>query len=201
VVTRPVCGATTPLATWPSEHRCQPSVMRGSTPTPPRAYRICGLAGIRGGTGEFTSVDPDLAQTGQPYSYAGDDPVNEGDPSDALEIPLVHWCIGACVHKPGPTMELDPLAPPQWWEPSAVPSSRVHVVNRTRPPGYGLSPLSGTTPGKGFTVLAPEPLVPLPPHFWRLWRRRARRRAFPPLEQAGGRKSARLREKPRARSA
>jgi hypothetical protein len=27
------------------------------------------------------SVDPALAQTDQPYAYAGDDPVNEGDPS------------------------------------------------------------------------------------------------------------------------
>jgi RHS repeat-associated protein len=33
------------------------------------------------GTAEFTSVDPDVAETGQPYVYAGDDPVNEGDPS------------------------------------------------------------------------------------------------------------------------
>jgi RHS repeat-associated protein len=33
------------------------------------------------GIGEFTSVDPDLAETGQPYQYAGDDPVNENDPS------------------------------------------------------------------------------------------------------------------------
>jgi RHS repeat-associated protein len=33
------------------------------------------------GTGTFTSVDPDLAQTDQPYAYAGDDPVNDSDPS------------------------------------------------------------------------------------------------------------------------
>jgi RHS repeat-associated protein len=32
-------------------------------------------------TAELTSVDPDVAGTGQPYAYAGDDPVNEGDPS------------------------------------------------------------------------------------------------------------------------
>jgi RHS repeat-associated protein len=32
-------------------------------------------------TAEFSSVDPAVAQTGQPYAYAGDDPVNENDPS------------------------------------------------------------------------------------------------------------------------
>jgi RHS repeat-associated protein len=33
------------------------------------------------GTGEFTTVDPYLALTGQPYQYSGDDPVNHGDPT------------------------------------------------------------------------------------------------------------------------
>ncbi len=33
------------------------------------------------GTGEFMSVDPDVAETGQPYAYAGDNPVNASDPS------------------------------------------------------------------------------------------------------------------------
>ena len=32
-------------------------------------------------TGEFLTVDPDVAETGQPYYYAGDDPVNATDPS------------------------------------------------------------------------------------------------------------------------
>ncbi|MGD0808295.1 MAG: RHS repeat-associated core domain-containing protein, partial [Acidimicrobiales bacterium] len=32
------------------------------------------------GTGLFTSVDPDLAETGQAYAYADDDPVDSGDP-------------------------------------------------------------------------------------------------------------------------
>ena len=36
------------------------------------------------GTGEFASVDPDLAATGQPYAYAGDNPVNGGDPTGQL---------------------------------------------------------------------------------------------------------------------
>jgi RHS repeat-associated protein len=32
------------------------------------------------GTDQFTSVDPDVAETGEPYAYVGDDPVNDADP-------------------------------------------------------------------------------------------------------------------------
>jgi RHS repeat-associated protein len=32
------------------------------------------------GAGQFFSVDPDVAETGQPYAYTGDDPVNAIDP-------------------------------------------------------------------------------------------------------------------------
>jgi RHS repeat-associated protein len=38
------------------------------------------------GTGQFLSVDPLVDETGQPYAYAGDDPVNETDPTGL-------WCI------------------------------------------------------------------------------------------------------------
>ena len=34
-------------------------------------------------TGQFLSVDPDLAETGEPYAYAGDDPVKRGGPERA----------------------------------------------------------------------------------------------------------------------
>ena len=40
-------------------------------------------------TGEFTSMDPSLGQTNQPYSYADDDPVNIGDPTG-------RWTEGWC---------------------------------------------------------------------------------------------------------
>ncbi len=36
-------------------------------------------------TAQFTSVDPLVAKTLQPYEYAGDDPVNGGDPSGMCE--------------------------------------------------------------------------------------------------------------------
>ena len=32
-------------------------------------------------TGQFLSVDPDVAETQEPYGYAGDNPVNGGDPT------------------------------------------------------------------------------------------------------------------------
>jgi RHS repeat-associated protein len=35
----------------------------------------------RAGTGTFTSVDPDVAETNQAYAYADDDPVNGSDPT------------------------------------------------------------------------------------------------------------------------
>ena len=41
-------------------------------------------------TGEFTTADPDLAQTDQAYEYAEDDPVNESDPSG-------QWTHGYCL--------------------------------------------------------------------------------------------------------
>jgi RHS repeat-associated protein len=37
-------------------------------------------------TGQFISVDPLEAQTGQPYSYADDDPINETDPSGLFSL-------------------------------------------------------------------------------------------------------------------
>lgn len=41
-------------------------------------------------TDEFVSVDPDVAQTGTPYGYAGDDPVNQGDPLGLYSYVLNH---------------------------------------------------------------------------------------------------------------
>jgi uncharacterized protein RhaS with RHS repeats len=37
-------------------------------------------------TEQFISVDPLVSQTGQPFSYAGDDPANASDPSGQDEI-------------------------------------------------------------------------------------------------------------------
>ncbi len=61
------------------------------------------------GTGEFTSVDPDLAETAQPYVYAGDDPVNEVDPSGQYACTPEPWtwagCLGDVVDAAGDLVE------------------------------------------------------------------------------------------------
>jgi Bacterial EndoU nuclease len=44
-------------------------------------------------TGQFVSVDPMVNETGQPYLYAGDDPVNGVDP-DGLCLFGGSWCNG-----------------------------------------------------------------------------------------------------------
>ena len=38
-------------------------------------------------TDQFLSVDPDVAETGQPYAFTGDDPLNATDP---LGLSLIH---------------------------------------------------------------------------------------------------------------
>lgn len=48
-------------------------------------------------TGAFVSVDPDVGITGQPYAYAGDDPINEVDPSGDLGCGFL-W-LGNCSPK------------------------------------------------------------------------------------------------------
>lgn len=45
------------------------------------------------GTGQFLSVDPAVNVTGQPYAYAGDDPVNQSDPLGLYSYQF-NWNIG-----------------------------------------------------------------------------------------------------------
>jgi len=45
-------------------------------------------------TDQFLSVDPDLAETGQPYAFTGDDPLNATDPL-GLKCKKGHSCPGA----------------------------------------------------------------------------------------------------------
>jgi hypothetical protein len=48
-------------------------------------------------TGSFVSVDPDVAATGQAYAYAGDDPVNNVDPSGLCNSGVANgYYPGAC---------------------------------------------------------------------------------------------------------
>jgi hypothetical protein len=62
-------------------------------------------------TGQFLSVDPDLAETGQPYTFTGDDPLNATDLL-GLSIPGGPGvCPGpnaACAAKTGPPSSAAP---------------------------------------------------------------------------------------------
>jgi RHS repeat-associated protein len=49
------------------------------------------------GTGTFSSVDPDLSSTNEPYEYAGDDPVNESDPTGLISGGACGWLPGCGV--------------------------------------------------------------------------------------------------------
>ena len=46
-------------------------------------------------TAQFVSVDPFVSQTQQPYEYAGDDPVDQADPTGLFCI-LGHNPNGSC---------------------------------------------------------------------------------------------------------
>jgi RHS repeat-associated protein len=49
-------------------------------------------------TAQFISVDPAVAMTGEPYTYADDNPINETDPTGLFHVPGTNWCIGTCSH-------------------------------------------------------------------------------------------------------
>jgi hypothetical protein len=46
----------------------------------PGSHRVVDRYYYDPGTDQFLSVDPDVADTGQPYAYTGDDPLNATDP-------------------------------------------------------------------------------------------------------------------------
>ena len=82
-----------PSPSYP-DRESSPSKAAARKGRPPPEYvatrgGVCVARWYDPGTGEFMSVDPDLAETDQPYAYASDDPVNEGDPSgDSVELCL-----------------------------------------------------------------------------------------------------------------
>jgi RHS repeat-associated protein len=51
-------------------------------------------------TGQFTSADPDAATTGEPYAYAGGDPVDATDPTGLC---AESWCPPPPAHGSNPT--------------------------------------------------------------------------------------------------
>lgn len=69
--------------------QCRSSEESSRSQVRENARGVCVARWYDPGTGQFLSVDPDLAETDQPYAYAGDDPVNESDPTgDSVDLCL-----------------------------------------------------------------------------------------------------------------
>ena len=114
------------------------------------------------GTGEFISVDPDLAETGEPYAYAGDDPVNGGDPS-GLCWSLAPGVYGPCLPPPpgvpydGSFDTQEILQYPQVLKglnPQQVVDSLAGrpVGPEDAPPGWFVTPGQGTSVAPGWVM-------------------------------------------------
>jgi len=73
------------------------------------ARAVCVARWYDPATAEFTSIDPDAVETGTPYAYAGDDPVNEGDPSGMDPCVWADGSIsgGGCSHEGVDMSQLD----------------------------------------------------------------------------------------------
>jgi len=75
-------------------------------------------------TGQFLSVDPMVDETGQPYAYAGDDPVNASDPSGlATCAGWLGWVPGC-----GVVTDLQNAAAPAWRDVNDVPQDVDYLV-------------------------------------------------------------------------
>jgi RHS repeat-associated protein len=75
----------------PLSRRCPPNRGRSNTPfglASDRRNRLTYLIHryYDPQTGQFLTVDPLLDQTGQPYTYAADDPINADDPDGAVRV-------------------------------------------------------------------------------------------------------------------
>ena len=56
-------------------------------------------------TGEFVTIDPDVAKTGVSYAYAGEDPTNETDPAGLIPNLAGEACAGQIKPPKGVTQE------------------------------------------------------------------------------------------------
>jgi RHS repeat-associated protein len=105
-------------------------------------------------TAQFTSVDPLIAKTGEPYIYAGDDPVNAADPSGELSLqqpqqqpprdPLAPGYRPFGVFYPTSPAQIDPLV------------SLIQALNF----GGGMSFCDPRITNAGLFVIPPESVLP-----------------------------------------
>jgi hypothetical protein len=87
-------------------------------------------------TEQFLSIDPDVAETGQPYTYIGDDPLDGTDP-----LGLCNGPDGICRNQATGQMNMNSSNDASDWAPRA--SSRVNTAHYTppTPPKYQYSAL------------------------------------------------------------
>ena len=84
---------------WPAALQRRSSERPCTSELRENARGVCIARWYDPATAEFTSIDPDAVETGTPYAYAGDEPVNQGDPSGLRAVNLGPWkigCVGFC---------------------------------------------------------------------------------------------------------
>jgi RHS repeat-associated protein len=83
-------------------------------------------------TDQFTTVDPLVAETGQPYAYAGDDPINSSDPSGLCSFFNI-WCdVFGGGRPPVCRTAICVVSPPTTWPglgPLDVPREAYNYIN------------------------------------------------------------------------
>ena len=94
---------------WPAALQRRSSERPCTSELRENARGVCIARWYDPATAEFTSIDPDAVETGTPYAYAGDDPVNEGDPSGMDPCVWADGSIsgGGCSHEGVDMSQLD----------------------------------------------------------------------------------------------
>jgi RHS repeat-associated protein len=131
-------------------------------------------------TGQFLSVDPDLAETGQPYAFTGDDPLNATDPlglrwfwvATPGHAATWHWYTGTTYdylcpgnttssHCGGPPASIEPTksAP----KPSPAPVKMVTVTANASEPNAPVARVpQSSIATKSYGPALPSPITPDP---------------------------------------
>jgi RHS repeat-associated protein len=113
-------------------------------------------------TAQFLSIDPDVEETGEPYSYAGDNPLNASDPSGEQTPPPMPLADEPQLPSPLPPPSMIPSPPDRgqmseaeyqraltWWYAAQQAHAEVLVYNRLR---SGINPYLPLDTHPGFQV-------------------------------------------------